>query len=224
MDFNLKGLIFDFDNTLVKSHIDFPAMKISMAQFTKQHGLEFGLEEEIPNKYTAGNIIDAADEFDRRNGTLLVPQLWSIVEEFESKGMENLSIDKEVFSLLNLLKEKNISIALLTNNSREPTLQVLKEYNLYDYFSVIIAREDVFRMKPDKEGICLILQKMNLKINEVALVGDSWVDGRAAINASIRFILFREELLDTEKYGIEIWQFFSKMEDLIAFINDGIFY
>ena len=59
----VKCVIFDFDNTLVKSNIDFPAMKIEMTRFTKNYGLEFGSEEEIPHKYTAGNIIDRAESF-----------------------------------------------------------------------------------------------------------------------------------------------------------------
>lgn len=215
----IKAIIFDFDNTLVKSHIDFPSMKISMAQHTKDHGLDFGDEKEIPHKFTAGNIIDKVKEFDRQNGTNLAPQLWTLVEEFERKGMEDLTIDNDVFDLLESLFKQGIILCLLTNNAKKPTIEVLQLHDLYKYFQIIIAREDVSQMKPDSEGIDLILKKLHLKPTQVILVGDSWVDGKAAYNANVRFVLFRDEKLNQEKYGIEIWKYTSSIIDILSYID-----
>ena len=217
---SLKCIIFDFDNTLVQSHIDFPAMKLAMTRFTKNYGLEFGSEEEIPHKYTAGNIIDKAESFDKRNGTVLVPQLWSVVEEFERKGMENLTIDERVFSTLKIIKKNAIESTLLTNNALNPTIEVLKRYELFEYFSLVIAREHVKKMKPDSEGIKLILSKLHLQPEEVLFVGDSWVDAKAANEAGIRFVLIRDEILDSEKYKITIWKHIRSIDELVAITEE----
>ncbi len=216
---SLKCIIFDFDNTLVKSNIDFPKMKIEMARLTKNFGLEFGSEEEIPHKYTAGNIIDKAESFDKRNGTMLVPELWQVVEEFERKGMENITIDQDVLSMLNSMKSFKIETTLLTNNACNPTVEVLKRFNILDYFSMIVAREDVKKMKPDKEGIDLILFKMNLHPDEVIFIGDSWVDAKAANEAGVPFVLIRNDLLDAQKYGITIWKHIRSMAELVQIIK-----
>ncbi len=218
---SLKGIIFDFDNTLVKSNIDFPGMKIEMARLTKNFGLEFGIEEEIPHKYTAGNIIDKAESFDKRNGTMLVPQLWQVVEEYERKGMENITIDQDVLTMLNSMKNFKIETALLTNNACNPTVEVLKRFNMIDYFSIIVAREDVKKMKPDKEGIDLILLRMKLHPNEVLFIGDSWVDAKAANEAEVPFVLIRNDLLDTQKYGITIWKHIRSMGELIQVLKES---
>ncbi|NHJ03530.1 MAG: HAD family hydrolase [Candidatus Heimdallarchaeota archaeon] len=216
----IKAVIFDFDNTLVKSHIDFPSMKISMAQQAKKHGLDFGEEKEIPHKFTAGNIIEKVKEYDEQNGTNLASQLWNLVEKFEREGMEDLTIDSDVFSLLENLQNQGIILCLFTNNAKKPTLEVLQLHDMQKYFQIIVAREDVFQMKPDSEGIDLILKKLDLKPEQVILVGDSWVDGKAANNANVRFVLFREEKLDQEKYGIEIWKHTNSIIDVLSIFKE----
>ncbi len=218
---SLKCIIFDFDNTLVKSNIDFPKMKVEMARLTTKFGLEFGSEEEIPHKYTAGNIIDKAESFDKRNGTILVPELWEIVEEFERKGMENITIDQDVLTTLDSIMKLEIESALLTNNACNPTMEVLTKFNMTNYFSLIVAREDVTKMKPDKEGIELILSKMGLQPDEVLFVGDSWIDAKAANEAKVSFILIRNDLLDAQKYGITIWKHIRSMVELIQILSEN---
>ena len=110
MNYNMKkdklAIIFDFDNTLVKSNINFPAMKISMARVAKKHGLDFGEEQEIPNRFTAGNIIDQVETFDKKNDTQLASELWDLVENFERMGMEDIAIDDDVIQMLEYLKDK----------------------------------------------------------------------------------------------------------------------
>lgn len=213
------ALIFDFDNTLIKSNINFPAMKISMARAAKKHGLDFGKEEDIPHRYTAGNIIDQVEEFDRKNDTQLVPELWDLVEKFERLGMENISIDEDVLQMLEYLKKKGISASILTNNAKKPTIEVLERFNISDYFDIVIAREDVKKMKPDKEGLEVIVQKLKLNLDKVIFVGDSWVDGVAAVNAKIRFILFNKKLLDSNKYNIKIWKHVQTMNELVELLD-----
>lgn len=215
----VKAIIFDFDNTLVKSNINFPLMKISMARITRDYGIDFGEETEIPNKYTAGNIIDEAKKYDEKNNSNLASRLWDLVEDFERKGMENLTIEKEVFTLLETLQNQGIVLSLLTNNAKKPTLEVLERYNLKKFFKLIIAREDVKQMKPDSEGIELILKRLRLSSIHTIFVGDSWVDGKAANSADIRFVLYREEPLNQNKYGIVVWKFINQITDLLNFVS-----
>ncbi|NHJ48008.1 MAG: HAD-IA family hydrolase [Asgard group archaeon] len=213
------SIIFDFDNTLVKSHIDFYKMKIHMARIVKEHGLDFGLEEEIPKKYTAGNIIDETANYDSKNNTNLAGQLWDIVEDYEQEGMKNITIDDEVLAMLESMKQQGIPMVILTNNSKQPTIDVLDRFSINKYFELVIAREDVSRMKPDKEGIEKILHDLSWNRESVVFIGDSWVDGLAAKNANVRFILFREDKLDPKKYGIEIWKHLTTMKDLLSAIT-----
>ncbi|MBN1331184.1 MAG: HAD-IA family hydrolase [Candidatus Heimdallarchaeota archaeon] len=213
------AIIFDFDNTLVKSNINFPAMKISMARMVREYGIDLGNDEEIPGRYTAGNIIDEVGKYDADNNTNLVLELWKVVENFERSGMEDISVDEEVFLMLKWLYENDFSLSILTNNSRAPTLEVLEKFQLKKFFDLIVAREDISKMKPDKEGLELIIQKLFLNPDNVVFVGDSWVDGKAAKNANIRFILFNKNPLDSNRYNIDIWKHITSMSELIELMK-----
>ncbi len=214
------AIIFDFDNTLVKSSINFPAMKISMARHVKKHGIDFGKDEEVPRNYTAGNIIDEVKKYDKKNNTNLTEELWGMVEKFERLGMESITIDQDIYPMLEFLKEKGISTSILTNNSKKPTIEVLERYNITNYFDIVIAREDIEKMKPDKEGLITIIDKLSLNLDDVLFIGDSWVDGVAATNAKIRFVLIHKNALDPDKYNIKIWKHVKTIKELTELLRN----
>ena len=122
--------------------------------------------------------------------------------------------------MLEYLKEKGISASILTNNAKKPTVEVLERFNISDYFDLVIAREDVKKMKPDKEGLEVIVQKLKLNPDKAVFVGDSWVDGVAAVKANIRFILFNKKLLDSNKYNMKIWKHVQTMNELLELIDE----
>ncbi len=213
------AIIFDFDNTLVKSSINFPAMKISMARHAKKYGIDFGKDEEVPRKYTAGNIIDEVKKYDKKNNTNLAEELWKMVEKFERLGMESITIDQDIYPMLEFLKEKGISTSILTNNSKKPTIEVLERYNITNYFDIVLAREDIEKMKPDKEGLITIINKLSLNPDDVLFIGDSWVDGVTATNANLRFVLIRKNALDPDKYNIKIWKHVKSIKELTELLR-----
>ncbi|MEA2071910.1 MAG: HAD-IA family hydrolase [Asgard group archaeon] len=213
-----KLLIFDFDNTIITSHIDFPTLKVDLARKVKQLGLDFGPEEEIPHKYTAGEIIEEVEKIDQENGSNHAYNLWELVEEYERKGMENIGIDSCVKETLNYLEQKNYLLSLFTNNAKKPTLDVLKRFNILTYFKLIIAREDISKMKPSPEGIFHILEETKIPPKDAVFIGDSWVDGVAALKAGIRFVNLREKPLSIEKHpDLKVWKHiesFSELKDI----------
>ncbi|MBD3193160.1 MAG: HAD-IA family hydrolase [Candidatus Heimdallarchaeota archaeon] len=219
MTLAITCVIFDFDNTLVHSHIDFPAMKIAMAKVAKKAGIDFGDEKKVPFKYTAGMMIEAAEKHDQENDTQLTEKLWAIVEKYELEGMKNMEIENQTVDLLHQLKKSNFLLALLTNNSRKATLDALQRFNLFSFFAEIVAREDVKKMKPDKEGLELILKRLSLKREETVFVGDSWVDGVAAKKAKIKFVLLRDSVSGFTDYPLEIWKHIQSIEELYPILD-----
>ncbi|TFF87934.1 MAG: HAD family hydrolase [Promethearchaeota archaeon] len=215
-----KIIIFDFDNTLVKTRINFSAMKIQMAQSVKKYGLNFGKLEEIPKNYTAGNIIDQAEIYDQENNTNITKKLWKIVEKYERLGMADLTIDKEILNVLDDISDFNYPLAILTNNAKKPTLEVIKRFNIEAYFDLVIAREDVAKMKPDSEGLDLVIKHFSADPKNAVFIGDSWVDGVAANNANIRFILYKEKTLEAKRHEIKIWKHIKTMKELLPIIKE----
>jgi phosphoglycolate phosphatase len=217
----IKALIFDFDNTIVHSNIDFWSMKISMAREAKAKGLDFGIsEEEIPLTYTAGDMLEQAEKFVQFHPeSQLVDKLWKIVEDFEYEGMKNLRLENGIHQTLEKLSKKGLILTLLTNNSRQPTLTALDHFKLKDFFSIIIAREDMQKMKPDKEGLVKTLQQLSLHPHQTVFIGDSWVDGLASNKAGIKFIHLKTREIKQEKHQIEIWKQMESLNELLTLFD-----
>ena len=55
-----------------------------------------------------------------------------------------------------------------------------------DYFSHIISSDHVARVKPDPEGIHLIMDRVGAKPSETLMIGDAWVDIMAGKNAGVK--------------------------------------
>jgi len=213
------AIIFDFDNTLVKSHIDFPKLKVEMAHRLTRYGFNFGSEEELPHRFTVGEIIEQAAAYDQEHGTSLAEELWALVESFEREGMRDIAVDDGLADTLAALKQQGFLLIVFTNNAKRPTLEVLQRFDLEPFFDLVIAREDVKKMKPDPEGIELIIKKFKLAPERTIFVGDSWVDALAATKAGVRFILIREERLDETKYGITIWEHIRSLAELVSLLR-----
>jgi HAD superfamily hydrolase (TIGR01549 family) len=55
-----------------------------------------------------------------------------------------------------------------------------------EYFSHIIASDHVANVKPDPEGIHLIMDRVGAKSSETLMIGDAWVDIMAGKNANVK--------------------------------------
>jgi phosphoglycolate phosphatase-like HAD superfamily hydrolase len=90
--------------------------------------------------------------------------------------------------ILNLLKGEGIKLALFTGKGRRTTQITLSELGLERYFDIIITGDDVENHKPSGDGILKILERLNLRPDEVIFIGDSPSDLKAGREAGVRII------------------------------------
>ena len=192
-------VIFDFDNTLVRSRIDFAGMKRAMVRYLASHGVPGALK--AARRLAAPEILEMAREHDRRPypgpgrpgassaspPDPLEPSLWEIVTAFEARGMEGAVPEPSAPAVMAELRRRGFWLAVLTNNARDVTRRVLEEHHLADFFHRIAGREDVPRLKPAGDGVAHLLEAFP-QVRRAFLVGDSWVDGEAAARGGARFI------------------------------------
>ncbi len=81
------------------------------------------------------------------------------------------------------LASKN-SLALLTSSTSSSARNTLD--GLAGYFSLIVGCEEVGNLKPNPEGILLILEKTGARAEESVMIGDTEVDILAGRNAGVR--------------------------------------
>lgn len=192
MKHQLKGIVFDMDNTILRSRIDFQAMKNETYQYlVSKEILPVGYNLDC---HTTSTIIEEAIQTYRMTEELR-NEMWDIAKKHEVCGMQGADLEPGAVEVLSELKGR-YHIAIVTNNSVEAAEIALRDNGISEYFDFIIGRELMKALKPSPDGYLRVLNEFKHSANGWLSVGDSWIDGKASISAGIRFIAYRS---DTEK-------------------------
>jgi phosphoglycolate phosphatase len=81
---------------------------------------------------------------------------------------------------LDLLRAQGYPLACVTNKSERFTLPLLDYVKLSEYFVSVVAGDTLPQKKPDPEPLWHACKQMNVKPNEMLMIGDSLNDAQAA--------------------------------------------
>ncbi|MCY7486911.1 HAD family hydrolase [Paenibacillus alvei] len=215
MKHQLKGIVFDMDNTILRSRIDFQAMKNETYQFLVS-------KEILPDGYsldyhTTSTIIEKAIQTNRMTEELL-NEMWDIAKKHEVYGMQGADLEPGAVEVLSELKGR-YHIAIVTNNSVEAAEIALRDNDIMEYFDFIIGREVMKALKPSPDGYLRVLDEFKHSANEWLSVGDSWIDGKASISAGIRFIAYRSDKEKLKQMNVYPTAELSNLLELISLIE-----
>lgn len=115
-----------------------------------------------------------------------------------SKEAKKEALFPETREVLTKLREKNIRLALFTDNRRDVVYETLRDHDLEHFFEVIITLDEIKKPKPDPDGLNQILQKLTIANEDVIFVGDRIADKIAGKHAGID-VLFLENSSDLLK-------------------------
>ncbi|MCM8784826.1 MAG: HAD-IA family hydrolase [Candidatus Omnitrophica bacterium] len=185
---SIKGVIFDFDGTLVISPIPFKETKEKILKEARKRNLRFA--EELP-------ILELLDFIKRENGKkgkdfFVIGQ--KILKEQEIKAGQKTELRKDVLETLTQLKRNNIKIGIITRNCKEAVINVINKFSIpYD---VLLTRDDIKKVKPDIYHVKKCLKLMSLRKEEVILVGDHPFDIRCGKKLNIKTIGIKSENIE----------------------------
>ena len=193
-------VVFDLDNTLVHSRIDFMGIR----QAVIRRLLEVGALDEPPLDPRVRAIpewLDFAAAYDRD----LAAELWTLVDQFEQDGMVHGTVEGDARETLDRLASAGLHLAVLTNNSLGSAEAALARFDLRAPLELVLARDVVPALKPDGSGVAQA--HAALGGGPTFVVGDSYIDGLATKRAAVgaRFIAFRSNLADLRARGVEPW-------------------
>jgi len=158
----LRCVIFDLDNTIVDSDLDFAAIRAEI-------GIEGPLLE-----YRA-----QADEAEKR-------RVDEILDRHEQRAAVTCTLCEGAEEMLGFLRARGVRTALLTRNSRQSVNTVLARHKLQ--FDFIVSREDS-APKPSPEPVFLICKQFGVQPGEALVVGDYLYDIQTGQAAGARTIL-----------------------------------
>jgi len=195
--FRVRAVLFDMDNTLLASRIDYAAMRREVGGWLIREGYLTSGEAEDG---TTASLIQLAvgrgldgDALDR---------VWEICARHEAEGLRGASLEPGARETLERLRGRGLTLALLTNNAEAAAERALCETGIRHCFDIVAGRESVPELKPSPAGIRAILtRRPDIPPDRWLAVGDSWIDGAAAAGAGVAFAAYRPRH-DLAKHGI----------------------
>lgn len=186
-----RAILFDMDGTLTTPLLDFPAIKQEMG-IGQQPILE---------------ALEAMDSVQRATAE-------AVLHRHEAHAADHATHNPGCTALVDWLKQKNISTALITRNSRLSTQRVLDKLQLA--FGVIYTREDG-PVKPHPHQLWEACRRLDVPAEEAWMVGDGEYDIAAAEAAGIPSVWIshgRPRNFDTKP-----WKTVDGLEELLSLLQ-----
>lgn len=182
-----KLCIFDLDGTLMDT---IPAI----SHFGNSALTKFGFPEIAPDRYKllVGNGRDLLihrmlKEFDADTDENYENVGKAYDTAYEADPLYKTAPYDGVLDLLDNLKEKGMKLAVLSNKPDNVTQDVVRLF-FGDRFDVIAGQKKGVKVKPDPEGVFIILDELGVTADECFFIGDTYVDISTGKNAGIESI------------------------------------
>lgn len=204
---NECGIVFDLDNTLIASRIDFAGMRQAVADMFEQAGVSLTAEQKA---WTVGRQADLALRAAMPAG--LHERIWQEIDKFEVAGMADAQPEAGAAEAVATLARRGHPLAVLTNNARSSALPALAAHDMRKYFRAVLCRDDVPRLKPYPDGLRAAATALG-QPRRLFMVGDSWLDGAAAAAAGALFIAVGR--FKQRPDPVPVWRHIQSLYDLM---------
>ncbi|ODP26043.1 Phosphoglycolate phosphatase [Paenibacillus nuruki] len=167
--------IFDLDGTIVDS-------KQLMTEALGECYQNLGIEDPPYNHFFSlmGKSLEAIFR------ELNIPiELVRNYQHYCSSHKDRIYLFPYMAQIIKSLSDQKKKMAILTGKDRIRTFEILKMYNIMNYFEEVVTSDDITYSKPDPEGIEKILKKLNGNISSTIMIGDGLFDIQCAKNANI---------------------------------------
>lgn len=202
------ALIFDFDNTLIMSNIDFLGVRHRLIDLLLEAG-------DVAQPRDALLPLALADIIGRAATPSLADRMWEIVRSAERQGLAGATLAAGTPEVLAALHGQGYRLGLLTNNAREMLAAPLQRFGMAPYFEVVSTRDDVTALKPAPDGIRHILARL-APTRRAFMIGDAWIDAEAAHRAGIRFVGIGPHRAGIEARELPIWAWVEDLKGILA--------
>lgn len=182
---SFKGILLDIDHTIYDYDTTHSiALNSVFDHIQKKHGIT---TEAIEKAYTQARKsvhIELAETASSHNRLLYFQRLYEylginpLLTAFETYDiywntfLDNLAIREGVYDFLESIRDKKI--CLVTDLTAHIQYRKIEKLQLYHYADAVVTSEEVGREKPHPYMFMLALNKLQLKPEEVCMIGDSY--------------------------------------------------
>jgi len=164
--------VFDFDGTLFRINVDWKAMYSALSDVGAMHGHvgRFGSLSEAHE--WSGSVYRSRD------------RLIEVQSEIENSGIEGSVGIRNGIAAARWRLSGNLSCAILSLNTSSTVEALVGHWGFYPTVTI----DKVHRLKPDTEGLDLILRTLKRTSGEAVFIGNSDMDRMCAKTRGVPFV------------------------------------
>jgi len=184
-----RGVLFDLDGTLIKT--TFPVSEAKLAVIKKLQELGIDTKDVTPMS-TMMDIQGLTREGAQKSGATshheAERQVGEVLDGFDIASLSDARLQEDAKATLDSLVDAGFKLGIVTNSGRKGVEMALRRLKLAGYFATVVTRNDVRSLKPNPEGILKAAHALGCRSADIAFVGDSWADIRAANEAKVEAV------------------------------------
>lgn len=188
---SVKAVIFDLDDTLVQSTVDFAKFKRLVMDRIASYGES--RDDYSPNE----TVVAVLERFEERMTRKGVPQtearrrlaeLDKIMDAVEMEKVSETVAYEGAARLLSVLRSRGIKVGILTRGCLEYADLALVKAQLAGLVDAVECRNSDTKAKPSPEAYMKLADALGVDKSETVFVGDHPIDGNCAANVGVPFI------------------------------------
>lgn len=187
---SVKAVLFDLDGTLVNLPINYDRVRERLKELFTRYHLDSEFKPLVQSIETCLKELKTKNFQDDKIEKIR-KLAYDVVDEEELRAVKSSRLIPGSKEILAFAKKRNLFIAIFTRNGSKCTQEVFKKYRL-PRPQIIASRDRVEKLKPEKEHVLYILDKLQLSAEECVIVGDSIHDVSAGKELNIKAILLRD--------------------------------
>lgn len=187
----IKAVIFDFDGTIIDTEtIWFHAYKEVLLE---KFGMDLPLEEFAKIIGTTNELL--FQYIEKQVGMKVDPVVIHELADrrfLEKKGI--LDVREGVREKLDEAARLGLKIGLASSSSLKWVEGFLRQFDLWDYFSVVKTKEDVEKVKPDPALYLRALEDLEVEPHEALAIEDSANGAMAAVASGMKCVVIPNQV------------------------------
>jgi phosphoglycolate phosphatase len=220
----MKGVIFDLDDTLVLSTVDY-------TRFKKLIIGRIALEGEDVRDYSSNEGIvsliarfrHSMEEAGRSSSEVraILREFDQIMDDVELERADETEAIPGASALLALLRDRGVKVGVLTRGCERYARFVLRLTGMLDLVDAIECRNSDVPPKPSPEPYWRLAAQLGLQPEETVFVGDHLIDAKCARSAGVRFVgVLTGDLTEHELRDAGSTEVFTSVAEMMPWFDE----